>query len=263
MDELIAKCKELGIEYLNKKTNKPFGKSILFKKIIEKEEKQEKEKNEQTTIKIMNNITITSNNKEYEKKIKSLIDECREIYDSNSSLFSNDYATEIIQLILKNPEKFEHKLNNLCILNNTNETLFKLIRTIKKNYRIVLETIVKNRECDIIEIKNIFKESEDKDDNKDDNNKDDDEDYDNDERNLSFLSSNLNDTYKEKLNIKYINYYLKESFDISKFSLSRISIPSIEKQEEVIKILETNDLFIETLKNTIRYNRQVMKQIFQ
>jgi len=56
---------------------------------------------------------------------------------------------------------------------------------------------------------------------------------------------------------------LKESFDIGKFSLSRISIPSMEKQEEVIKILETNDLFIETLKNTIRYNRQVMKQIFQ
>jgi len=88
---------ELGIEYLNKKTNKPFGKSTLFKKITEKEEKQEKEKNEQTTIKIMNNITITSNNKEYEKKIKSLIDECREIFNSNSSLFSNDYATEIIQ----------------------------------------------------------------------------------------------------------------------------------------------------------------------
>lgn len=83
---------ELGIEYLNKKTNKPFGKSTLFKKITEKEEK-----NEQTTIKIMNNITITSNNKEYEKKIKSLIDECREIFNSNSSLFSNDYATEIIQ----------------------------------------------------------------------------------------------------------------------------------------------------------------------
>lgn len=74
-----------------------------------------------------------------------------------------------------------------------------MIRTIKKNYRIVLETIVKNRECEIIEIKKIFKENEDK----DDNNKDDNEDKD-DERFLSFLSSNLNDTYKEKLNISII-----------------------------------------------------------
>lgn len=68
-----------------------------------------------------------------------------------------------------------------------------MIRTIKKNYRIVLETIVKNRECEIIEFKNIFKKG----------NYNDNEDKD-DERFLSFLSSNLNDTYKEKLNISII-----------------------------------------------------------
>lgn len=74
-----------------------------------------------------------------------------------------------------------------------------MIRTIKKNYRIVLETIVKNRECEIIEFKNIFKKGN----YNDNDNYNDNEDKD-DERFLSFLSSNLNDTYKEKLNISII-----------------------------------------------------------
>ena len=64
----------------------------------------------------------------------------------------------------------------------------------------------------------------------------------------------LKGNYKDKINIKYIYYYLLEkqefieenyqlgcankSLDIEEFNLIKIPIPSIEKQKEIIDILD-------------------------
>ena len=64
----------------------------------------------------------------------------------------------------------------------------------------------------------------------------------------------INDYYNDKINIKYIYYYLLEkqnyieenyqlgcankSLDVEEFNLMKIPIPSIEKQEEIVDILD-------------------------
>jgi len=125
MDELIIKCKELGIDYMNKKTNKPFGKPSLLKKIASKSSCEIIQTTEE--IKEYKNEIIwsASENKEYsdyETKLLNLIKKCHNILYSNGSIVGTDASNDIIKLlilrfinIIYNSEKGKKKIDELLI----------------------------------------------------------------------------------------------------------------------------------------------------
>ena len=89
----------------------------------------------------------------------------------------------------------------------------------------------------------------------------------------------LKEKFNDKINIKYIYYYLLEkqtyiedkyqkglaqkSLNIEKFNEMKIPIPSIEKQEEIIEYCDNNLEIINNLKKTIENNKIMMKELFQ
>ncbi len=103
MDDLITKCKELGIDYLNKKTNKPFGKPSLLKKIAEKSSLSECSQ-EEVLINYKNEVIWTTiENKdytEYENKLLSLIKKCHNILYSNGAIVGSNASNDIIKLLI-------------------------------------------------------------------------------------------------------------------------------------------------------------------
>lgn len=129
MDELIAKCQVLGIDYINKKTNKPFGKATLVKKIADNSSPQSVSKTteevvQDSTIEYKNEIIWTaSENKdysEYENKLLNLVKKCHNILYSNGSIVGTDASNDIIKLlilrfinIIYNTEKGKAKIDEL------------------------------------------------------------------------------------------------------------------------------------------------------
>ena len=105
MDELIAKCKELGIDYINKKTNKPFGKPALMSR-IEKADKPIEVK-EEIKIEYKNEIVwrkettvINDKYREVESGLNSLIRKCHQILYSNGSIVGGNAMKDIIKIII-------------------------------------------------------------------------------------------------------------------------------------------------------------------
>jgi type I restriction-modification system DNA methylase subunit len=102
--------------------------------------------------------------------------------------------------------------------------------------------------------------------------------------NMKSIHSNLlyhikpKEAYKDKINIKYIYYYLLEkkeyieinyqkglankSLDVEKFNLMKIPIPSLEVQEEIINYCDNNLEVINNLKKIIEDNNKMMKDLF-
>jgi len=129
MDELINECKELGIDYINKKTNKPFGKPALLKRIAEKNiDKIIEIKKEEILYK--NEIIWTSkNNKEYneyEIKLLNLIKKCHNILYSNGAIVGTDASNDIIKIIILrfinliyNTEQGKNKIEDLLAKENS------------------------------------------------------------------------------------------------------------------------------------------------
>jgi type I restriction-modification system DNA methylase subunit len=88
----------------------------------------------------------------------------------------------------------------------------------------------------------------------------------------------IKEDYNNKINIKYIYYYLIEkqkyieenyqkglankSLDISKFNLFKIPIPSLEIQKDIIQYCDNNLEIINNLKKTIENNKKMMKELF-
>jgi type I restriction-modification system DNA methylase subunit len=88
----------------------------------------------------------------------------------------------------------------------------------------------------------------------------------------------LKEEFNDKINIKYIYYYLLEkqtyiedkyqkglaqkSLNVEKFKLMKIPIPIIEKQEEIIEYCDNNLEIINNLKKTIQNNKIMMKELF-
>jgi type I restriction-modification system DNA methylase subunit len=87
----------------------------------------------------------------------------------------------------------------------------------------------------------------------------------------------IKDYYNDKINIKYIYYYLLEkqnyieenyqvgcankSLDIEEFNLMKIPLPSLEIQEEIIDYCDNNLKIIENLNKTIEGNKKIIKDI--
>ena len=87
----------------------------------------------------------------------------------------------------------------------------------------------------------------------------------------------IKENFKDKINIKYIYYYLLEkqeyieenyqkgcankSLDVEEFNLMKIPIPSIEVQEEIIEYCDNNIKIIENLNKTIEGNKKIIKNI--
>jgi type I restriction-modification system DNA methylase subunit len=87
----------------------------------------------------------------------------------------------------------------------------------------------------------------------------------------------IKEDYIDKINIKYIYYYLLEkqeyieenyqkgcankSLDIEEFNLMKIPIPSIEVQEDIIEYCDNNLKIIENLNKTIEGNKKIIKDI--
>lgn len=103
MDELIAKCNELGIDYINKKTNKPYGKPALMKRI----EEADKPVDVKIEIKYLNEIVwkkettmICDKYREVESGLNNLIRKCHQILYSNGSIVGGNAMKDIIKLII-------------------------------------------------------------------------------------------------------------------------------------------------------------------
>ena len=87
----------------------------------------------------------------------------------------------------------------------------------------------------------------------------------------------IKDTFKNKINIKYIYYYLLEKqnyieinyqigiackrLNIQEFNLMQIPLPSLEIQENIVRYYDNNIRIIENLNNTIDENKLIMKNI--
>ncbi len=87
----------------------------------------------------------------------------------------------------------------------------------------------------------------------------------------------IKNNYIDKINIKYIYYYLLEkqnyiednyqkgcankSLDVEEFNLMKILIPSLEIQEEIINYCDNNLKIIENLNKTIEGNKKIIKDI--
>lgn len=87
----------------------------------------------------------------------------------------------------------------------------------------------------------------------------------------------IKDYYNDKINIKYIYYYLQsikdiltenyligcanKSLDVEEFNLIKIPIPSLEIQEEIINYCDNNLKIIENLNKTIEGNKKIIKDI--
>ena len=87
----------------------------------------------------------------------------------------------------------------------------------------------------------------------------------------------LKDEFNNKINIKYIYYYLLEKqeyieenyqvgcankkLDVEEFNLMKIPIPSIEIQEEIINYCDNNIKIIKNLNKTIEGNKKIIKDI--
>jgi hypothetical protein len=126
MDELIAKCQVLGIDYINKKTNKPFGKVTLVKKIADNSSPQSVSKTteevQKSIIEYKNEVIWTGiENKdysEYENKLLNLVKKCHNILYSNGSIVGTDASNDIIKLLILHLWTFKmpiFSLYNSCI----------------------------------------------------------------------------------------------------------------------------------------------------
>lgn len=131
MDELIAKCQVLGIDYINKKTNKPFGKATLVKKIADNSSSESVSKTTEEVQEVQKSIIEYKNeviwtgveNKdysEYENKLLNLVKKCHNILYSNGSIVGTDASNDIIKLlilrfinIIYNSEKGKVKIDEL------------------------------------------------------------------------------------------------------------------------------------------------------
>jgi type I restriction enzyme S subunit len=87
----------------------------------------------------------------------------------------------------------------------------------------------------------------------------------------------IKDYYNNKINIKYIYYYLQsikdiltenyligcanKSLDVEEFNLMKIPLPSLEIQEEIIDYCDNNLKIIENLNKTIEGNKKIIKDI--
>jgi len=88
-----------------------------------------------------------------------------------------------------------------------------------------------------------------------------------------------NENYKNKINIKFIYYYLKDkqefiedtyqkgtankSLNVEDFNNLKIPIPTIEIQNEIINYCENNENTINNLMKTIEENKKMMKTIIE
>jgi restriction endonuclease S subunit len=95
----------------------------------------------------------------------------------------------------------------------------------------------------------------------------------------SYLMSlcKIKEEFKNKINIKYIYYYLleKQNFieinyqigfackrlNIQEFNLMQIPLPSLEIQNNIVRYYDNNIRIIENLNNTINENKIIMKNI--
>jgi len=108
MEDLIEICKNNSIDYINKKTKKPYGKTVLQRKIKEMEEKKlimiENETNDieyknEFLWELSSNIDIT-NYKTTECELNKCIKKCHQLLYSNGAIVGIDASNDIIKLII-------------------------------------------------------------------------------------------------------------------------------------------------------------------
>lgn len=132
MDELIAKCKELGIDYINKKTNKPYGKPALMKRIEETDKPIEVK--EEIKIEYLNQIIwikesteISDKYRDVEAGLNNLIKKCHQILYSNGSIVGGNAMKDIIKLIIL---RF---MNLIYATEKGKETIDRLLESISED----------------------------------------------------------------------------------------------------------------------------------
>jgi len=136
MSDLIEKCKSLKIDYINKKTNKPYGKPALLKRIQEIEQKSLiKEEIQENIIEYKNEIIWSCvENKEYndyEKKLLNLIKRCHDILYSNGAIVGTDASNDIIKILIL---RF---INIIYKTKDGKEKINKLIEKIEEKERFL------------------------------------------------------------------------------------------------------------------------------
>jgi len=103
MSDLIEKCKLLKIDYINNKTNKPYGKPALLKRIQEIEEKvliTEQPLLIEYKNEIIWSCTENKEYNDYERKLLNLIKKCHDILYSNGSIVGTDASNDIIKILI-------------------------------------------------------------------------------------------------------------------------------------------------------------------
>ena len=109
MEELIERCKSKSIDYINKKTNKPFGKPALEKKLkeFEEKEKREIEENEPIAIEYKNEflweLTTAIDNSNYKKtemELNKCIKKCHDLLYSNGAIVGINASNDLIKIII-------------------------------------------------------------------------------------------------------------------------------------------------------------------
>ena len=89
----------------------------------------------------------------------------------------------------------------------------------------------------------------------------------------------INDTYINKVNMKYIYYYLlnnkehiennlqtgtaHKSLDIYNFNRMKLPIPSLEEQNKLVKYCENNDNLIKLLEDLILNNKEIASDLLK
>ena len=193
---------------------------------------------------------------------------------------------DIIKLIKNLKELKNIKINNSLNTNNTIQfgEMFNLIRGTIENSKVIeningITFISASKECKKIELilnntiisgLNLFISIT--------GNKTNIKYYDNDCYYSSLMGlCKIKDTYIDRINIKYIYYYLLEKqnyiqnnyliglackrLNIQEFNLMQISLPSIEIQNDIVNYCDNNIALIQNLNNTIDENKKIMKNI--
>jgi restriction endonuclease S subunit len=191
---------------------------------------------------------------------------------------------DIIKLIKNLKELKTCKINNSLNTNIEFGEMFNLIRGTIQNSKVIeningITFISASKECKKIELilnntiisgSNLFISIT--------GNKTNIKYYDNDCYYSSLMGlCKIKDTYIDRINIKYIYYYLLEKqnyiqnnyligvackrLNIEQFNLMQISLPSIEIQNDIVNYCDNNIALIQNLNNTIDENKKIMQNI--